>query len=53
MRLSLVATEQLMLAAAAAVIGVVEAVVTTAAAAADLRTLMQVYLVSCTLRRTR
>jgi hypothetical protein len=53
MRLSLVATEQLMLAAAAAVIGVVEAVVTTAAAAADLRTLMQVFLVSCTLRGIR
>jgi hypothetical protein len=53
MRPSLVVMEQLMLAAAAVVIGVVEAVVTTAAAAADLRTLMQVYLVSCTLRRTR
>jgi hypothetical protein len=53
MRSSLVATEQLMLVAVAVVIGVVAAVVATAAVVADLRTLMQVYLVSCTLRRIR
>jgi hypothetical protein len=53
MRSSLVATEQLMLAAAAVVIGVVAAVVATAVVVVGLRTLMQVFLVSCTLRGIR
>jgi len=53
MRLSLVATEQLMLAAAAAVIGVVEAVPHMAVEVVVLRTLIRVYSVWCTRRHIR
>jgi hypothetical protein len=53
MHLPLVVTEQLMRAVVAAVIGVVEAVAIMAVAVVGLRTLMQVFLVSCTLRGIR
>jgi hypothetical protein len=53
MHLLLVVMEQPMPVVVAAVIGVVEVVAPMAVAVAGLRTLMQVYLVSCILRDIR